>query len=182
VAGDGSGAVSLEQAILVPHDEVESRLAQLNGLLEEHRDKVVYLYSASQAPHWLDGTFLEWMGPKGQGIAASIQIPIASMVDPREWTYDPEAYQNVTVLMNRNGTVLRPEVGGLTSGVSYGASLSLKYEGEPTGDMVATVIIRGTDVNTGNKVVLGMVMLDRDAARGYADYKFDFTVPDVSIS
>jgi hypothetical protein len=179
VAGDGSGAVSLEQAILVPHDEVESRLAQLNGLLEEHRDKVVYLYSASQAPHWLDGTFLEWMGPKGQGIAASIQIPIASMVDPREWTYDPEAYQNVTVLMNRNGTVLRPEVGGLTSGVSYGASLSLKYEGEPTGDMVATVIIRGTDVNTGNKVVLGMVMLDRDAATsGYADYNFDFTVPD----
>lgn len=178
ISNDGTGRTSIEQVVLVPHDAVESRLSQLTGTLEKYQEKVVYLYSASQAMQWVDGTYLKWKGSEGQGIADSLDLPIKDMVGIDDLVYDQEASGHQAISIDPNGTVLSPGIDDLASGTTYSSTISLRYEGELSGGAIATIVVQGKDDVTGKTVTIGSSTLEgNDTSGGYSSFSFDINVP-----
>lgn len=179
VSNDGTGLMSLEQAILVPHNIVESRLGDLNQLLEQHKEKIVLLYSGTQASQWQDGTYLQWNGEEGNGIANTYRLPIKEMVDEKNWVHDLEASSSMAVRIRSTGLAFAPVLGNLAGGATYPMGISLRYEGDLTDDTVATVVVQGRNDTTGNLILLGITVLKGDGnTEGYTDYSFNITIPE----
>lgn len=179
VGNDGTGMMSIEQAVLAPSEVVESKLDELNHLLERYGEKVVLLYSASQASQWRDGTYLPWEGEEGKGIANTLSVPVTGMVGNDHWVHDLEANGSMAVWIRSDGLSLYPQVADLASGVTYPMELSLRYQGEPMDDAVATITVQGRDERTGALVLLGITVLkDNNTTSGYSDYGFNITVPE----
>jgi hypothetical protein len=181
VSNDGNGRTSMERMMVVPHDDVEEKLAQVEALLHDHRDKVVYLYSGAQASQWDDHTYLNWLGQEGWGIAGTLRFPVHELVPTNStFIYDPNAYDSIALHVTPTGAELVPIVRGMSDGRSYRAEVSLQYIGTPVGPSVGTVAVYGVNNATGttNIIHTGPLLKNGSPGNVYSNYSYSFAVPD----
>jgi hypothetical protein len=171
-ASDGSGNCSLGQMILVPHTEVEDRLALLNDMLAEHSDKVAYMIGAN-SHLWSDGTYFPWTGSEGQGIASEVQITATAFQDPI-LVVDDNAYGGFAVTVDPRGRTYSPTFRGLVGGSNYTVSLSVNNPGN-TSTSSQIEIWGGSNGTLSLLYVSSMVV---SPGEEYQEQSIHFTLPE----
>jgi hypothetical protein len=180
ISNDGTGRISLERMMVMPHDLVEEKLTQVEQVLSDNSDKVVYVYSGALAPQWDHNSYLNWQGTKGWGIADTLHFPVADLTRNGTFIYDPNALNSIALWVGPEGVTLTPVYRGSEDGRTYHTEFSLRYIGNPVGPSVGTVTVYGRNTTTGVTTIIGTGPLLKGSSPSsiYSNYSYELSVPE----